>query len=71
MDVALAGIIFVLIYALIATDRLDKTVAALLGGTLVIVLGIVPQEDAFGAIDLNVIFLLAGMMILAAARLST
>jgi Na+/H+ antiporter NhaD/arsenite permease-like protein len=65
MDVALAGIIFVLIYALIATDRLDKTVAALLGGTLVIVLGIVPQEDAFGAIDLNVIFLLAGMMILA------
>jgi Na+/H+ antiporter NhaD/arsenite permease-like protein len=65
MDVALAGIIFVLIYALIATDRLDKTVAALLGGTLVIVLGIVPQEDAFAAIDLNVIFLLAGMMILA------
>jgi Na+/H+ antiporter NhaD/arsenite permease-like protein len=65
MDVALAGIIFVVTYALIATDRLDKTVAALLGGTLVVVLGIVPQDDAFGAIDLNVIFLLAGMMILA------
>ena len=65
MDVALAGIIFVLTYALIATDRLDKTVAALLGGTLVIVIGIVPQEEAFAAIDLNVIFLLAGMMIMA------
>ena len=60
-----AGLIFVVTYALIATDRIDKTVAALVGGTLVVVLGIIHQEDAFGAIDLNVIFLLAGMMILA------
>jgi Na+/H+ antiporter NhaD/arsenite permease-like protein len=60
-----AALIFLVTYALIATDRIDKTIAALLGGTLVVVLGIVPQEDAFGAIDLNVIFLLAGMMILA------
>ena len=65
MDVALAGVIFVITYALIATDRLDKTVAALLGGTLVIIVGLVPQHTAFEAIDLNVIFLLAGMMILA------
>ena len=42
----------------IATDRVDKTVAALLGGALVVVLGIVGQEEAFEAIDLNVIFLL-------------
>ena len=45
---------------------MDKTIAALLGGTLVVILGIIHQEEAFGAIDLNVIFLLAGMMILAA-----
>jgi Na+/H+ antiporter NhaD/arsenite permease-like protein len=60
-----AALIFLATYALIATDRIDKTIAALLGGTLVVVLGIVHQEDAFGAIDLNVIFLLAGMMVLA------
>ncbi len=65
MEVALTGIIFIVTYALIATDRVDKTVAALLGGALVVIIGIVGQEEAFGAIDLNVIFLLAGMMILA------
>ena len=32
----------------------------------VVILGVIRQEDAFAAIDLNVIFLLAGMMILAA-----
>ena len=65
MEVALAGIIFVVTYAFIATDRLDKTLAALLGGSLVVILGIVDQETAFDAIDLNVIFLLTGMMVLA------
>jgi Na+/H+ antiporter NhaD/arsenite permease-like protein len=65
MDALLAGLIFVAVYALIATERLDKTLAALLGGTVVVLLGIVSQESAFEAIDLNVIFLLAGMMILA------
>jgi Na+/H+ antiporter NhaD/arsenite permease-like protein len=66
LDVVLTTIIFVATYALIATDKVDKTIAALLGGTAVVVLGIVHQDEAFGAIDLNVIFLLAGMMILAA-----
>jgi len=65
MEVVAAGVIFLVTYALIATERVDKTVAALLGGSLVVVLGIVDQEAAFAAIDLNVIFLLVGMMILA------
>ena len=65
VDVALTALIFVVTYALIATDRIDKTIAALLGGTAVVVLGVIDQEEAFGAIDLNVIFLLAGMMVLA------
>jgi Na+/H+ antiporter NhaD/arsenite permease-like protein len=65
LDVALTALIFVVTYALIATDRIDKTVAALLGGTSVVVLGIIHQAEAFAAIDLNVIFLLAGMMVLA------
>ncbi len=64
--VALTALIFLVTYALIATERIDKTIAALLGGSAVVVIGIVDQEEAFGAIDLNVIFLLAGMMMLAA-----
>jgi len=62
----LAAAIFLVTYALIATDRLDKTIAALLGGLLMVVLGVVDEEHAFAAIDLEVIFLLAGMMVLAA-----
>jgi len=58
--------VFVVTYALIATERIHKTVAALLGGVAIILLGISSQEEAFAAIDFNVIFLLAGMMVLAA-----
>jgi Na+/H+ antiporter NhaD/arsenite permease-like protein len=65
VDVYLAGGIFLVAYALIASERFDRTLIALLGGVSVVVLGIIDQEEAFGAIDLNVIFLLAGMMVLA------
>ena len=61
----LAGGIFVVAYALIASERFDRTLVALLGGLLVVVLGVIDQEEAFAGIDFNVIFLLAGMMILA------
>jgi Na+/H+ antiporter NhaD/arsenite permease-like protein len=50
---------------LIASERFDRTLIALLGGLLVVVLGVIDQEEAFAAIDFNVIFLLAGMMVLA------
>ena len=64
---AIAGIaIFVATYALIATERIHKTIAAMAGGVAMILLGVVSQERAFEEIDFNVIFLLAGMMILAA-----
>ncbi len=57
--------IFVLTYALIASERIDKTLSALAGGIMMILVGIISQEEAFKHIDFNVIFLLAGMMILA------
>jgi Na+/H+ antiporter NhaD/arsenite permease-like protein len=65
MDVWIAAGIFVAAYFLIAIEPFDRTLVALLGGLLVIVLGVVDQHDAFAAIDLNVIFLLAGMMVIA------
>jgi Na+/H+ antiporter NhaD/arsenite permease-like protein len=61
----IAGTVFVVAYALIASERLDRTLVALLGGMLVIALGVIDQDEAFAAIDLNVIFLLAGMMVMA------
>jgi Na+/H+ antiporter NhaD/arsenite permease-like protein len=65
MDVFLAGAVFLVAYGLIASERFDRTLIALLGGLVVVVLGIIDQEEAFAAIDFNVIFLLAGMMVLA------
>lgn len=63
---AVAGLaIFGVTYLLIATERLHKTLAAMAGGVAMVLLGIVSQEQAFEEIDFNVIFLLAGMMILA------
>jgi len=61
----LAGAIFIGIYALIVTEKIHRTLAALLGASLVILLRLVDQHEAFASIDFNVIFLLAGMMIIA------
>ncbi len=62
---ALAAVVFVAIYVIIAAEWWHKTVAALVGGLLMILLGVLSQEEAFAAVDWNVIFLLAGMMIIA------
>ena len=65
LEAAVGLAIFAITYALIATERLHKTLAAMAGGVAMVLLGIVSQEQAFEEIDFNVIFLLAGMMILA------
>jgi len=58
--------VFIVVYGAIAADRVDRTVAALLGAATIILFGVLAQEEAFAAVDWNVIFLLAGMMIIAA-----
>ncbi len=60
----LAGSIFLLTYALIVSEKIPRTISALLGG-LAMILFVIPQDTAFHSIDWNVIFLLAGMMIIA------
>lgn len=57
-------VIFALTYALIASEKIDKSAAAVLGATLVVVFHLAPLEELFHKIDLNVIFLLAGMMVI-------
>ena len=64
-EVVIGLLVFVATYALIVTERVHKTLAAMAGGVAMILLGIVDQDRAFEEIDFNVIFLLAGMMILA------
>ena len=68
MPAAIAITVFVVAYALIASDRINKTLIALCGAAIVLALGIVDAEHAFFShetgIDWNVIFLLFGMMII-------
>jgi Na+/H+ antiporter NhaD/arsenite permease-like protein len=64
-DLALASLIFSVTYLLIISERINKTTAALAGGLVMIAFRILDQEEAFAAIDFNVIFLLVGMMIIA------
>ena len=58
-------IIFLVAFAAIATDRVPKASVAIAGGSLMIMIGAIDQHAAFEHIDLNVIFLLVGMMVLA------
>jgi len=71
MDAWIAAAVFVVAYVLIAIDRWDRTLIALIGGFLVVVFGVIDQNEAFAAIDLNVIFLLAGMMVIASVLART
>lgn len=59
-----AVLIFAVTYACIATEKIDKTVAAMLGATVAIMVGVIGYEEALRAIDLNVIYLLVGMMVI-------
>ena len=62
----LSTVILVASYAVLLSEKVNRTVVALLGGALVIVTGLASQAQAFAAIDFNTIALLTGMMIIVA-----
>ena len=68
MSTAVAVVVFVVAYLLIATERIPKMVAALAGAGIVVGLGVVGSDEVFYSrdtgIDWDVIFLLFGMMII-------
>lgn len=59
----IAFVIFAATYVLIITEWINKMLAALMGGFILILSGILNQDVAFRAIDWNVIFFLIGMML--------
>ena len=59
-----AAIIFVTMYAVIVSEKIHRTVAAMIGAVLMMLLGILSQEVAIHHIDFNTLGLLTGMMIL-------
>ncbi|HAX23603.1 MAG TPA: hypothetical protein DCX80_01015, partial [Chloroflexi bacterium] len=63
-DLALATIIFVVTYTVIITERIDRTTAAVAGALIMVLAGVINQQQAIAAIDFNTIGLLIGMMII-------
>jgi Na+/H+ antiporter NhaD/arsenite permease-like protein len=51
-------------YAVIIWDKLNRSIVALVGASLVILIGVVDQAEALRGVDWNTLGLLAGMMIL-------
>jgi Na+/H+ antiporter NhaD/arsenite permease-like protein len=72
-----ATIIFIGAYLLIASERIHKTTAALSGAALMLLLGVLTQEEAFHGhehvhgVDWNTILLLIGMMTIVAITKET
>ena len=60
----LAGILFILMYVVIVSEKIHRTVAAMLGATIMVLLGIMDQETALHHVDFNTLGLLVGMMVL-------
>ncbi len=60
----LVGILFVLVYGIIISEKIHRTIIALFGAALLLVLGVLAQSEAIGYIDFNTIGLLTGMMII-------
>src|SRR3990170_6623545 len=63
-NLLIALAVFVAVYALLIWDKLNRAVVALLGASLLIVLGVLNQEAAVHGIDFNTIGLLIGMMVI-------
>ena len=60
----LAATVFVLMYAVIVSEKIHRTVAAMLGAVSMVLLGILSQETALHHVDFNTLGLLVGMMLL-------
>jgi Na+/H+ antiporter NhaD/arsenite permease-like protein len=67
-SISLALLIFGVCYLVIITERIHKTIVALLGAAVMIGFGVLSQNEAFYShefgVDYNVVFLLIGMMVI-------
>lgn len=63
-QIIIATVVFLIVYAIIISEKIHRTVIALVGAMLLTVIGIIDLHTAIEAIDFNTIGLLVGMMII-------
>src|SRR5437016_4426110 len=61
-----ATAVFALTYLMVIADRINRSIIALLGAGVMVVSGVLSQDEAIRGIDFNTIALLTGMMVLVA-----
>ena len=59
-----AASIFVFMYAVIVSEKIHRTVAAVIGALAMIITGILSFDKALSHVDFNTLGLLVGMMVL-------
>ncbi|MCP5419085.1 MAG: ArsB/NhaD family transporter [Gammaproteobacteria bacterium] len=62
----LSTILFVLTYVVVMTERVNRAIVALLAAGLMIISGVLSQEEALHGVDFNTLGLLIGMMVIVA-----
>lgn len=67
----LAVSILLVVYAIIMAEKFNRAVLALLGAGLMILCGVITQQQAVAGIDFNTIGLLTGMMVIVAISQKT
>ncbi|MBC8079865.1 MAG: ArsB/NhaD family transporter [Gorillibacterium sp.] len=63
--------IFIVTYGIVISEKIHRTIIAMIGGIAIVALGIVPQEEALHHIDFNTLGLLIGMMIIVSVTAET
>lgn len=63
--------IFITVYGLIVSEKVHRTKIALIGAVALLLVKVMPQEEAISKVDFNTLGLLAGMMIIVAIAMRT
>ena len=59
-----ATVLFILTYAVVMTERINRAIVALTAAGVMIVCGVLNQEEALRGVDFNTLGLLTGMMVI-------
>lgn len=56
--------ILIIVYAILISEKLNRAILAMLGASLMVVFGIINQQQALAGVDANTLALLIGMMVI-------
>ncbi len=57
-------VLFVICYVLIASEKVDRTIVVIIGAATAILFHLISYKEALDKVDVNVVYLLVGMMII-------